>query len=363
MPARQYGSQYRFGYNGQEKDDEVAGVGNINTAMFWEYEVRLGRRWNRDIITTAAESPYATFKNNPILFNDVNGDCVDCTHKTKKGDTYSSLAKKYDVTVQELRGWNKYEDTKIPVGVDLIISDPNVIGVSEHKPGVGPDMASAHMTDIEAANVIGGGTNYDLQRRQNWSEGQLETEMKELGDAWASSDKDRAMVSRVFNHFLNGKGEAFIDGYLTDKALNHGSTQKFIHRDLIPKFDLLVKRNHGYRSGDPSFNLDIYGGPRFNETDWWIFGGDNNTGLKITINDIWAYRIKVVNYTEVENQYHAVVALTLYDHFGLDSKDFTEHTFAPIYPGFYSWFILQYQKGRHPFVTTMPMLINISGTK
>ncbi|MFO0477362.1 MAG: RHS repeat domain-containing protein [Bacteroidota bacterium] len=65
---------YRYGFNGQEKDDEIAGNGNINTAEFWQYDTRLGRRWNTDPIVKPWESPYATFANNPIWFSDVNGD-------------------------------------------------------------------------------------------------------------------------------------------------------------------------------------------------------------------------------------------------------------------------------------------------
>lgn len=65
---------YRFGFNGQERDDEIAGAGNINTAEFWEYDSRLGRRWNLDPVVKIEESPYLCFNGNPILKNDVNGD-------------------------------------------------------------------------------------------------------------------------------------------------------------------------------------------------------------------------------------------------------------------------------------------------
>jgi hypothetical protein len=65
---------YRFGFNGQMKDDEVAGVGNHNTAMFWEYDTRTGRRWNRDPVTHPDESSYSTFGGNPIRNSDINGD-------------------------------------------------------------------------------------------------------------------------------------------------------------------------------------------------------------------------------------------------------------------------------------------------
>ncbi|MBK6987043.1 MAG: hypothetical protein IPH33_01695 [Bacteroidetes bacterium] len=58
---------YRFGFNGQERDNEIAGVGNINTAEFWEYDTRIARRWNLDPIVQESSSNYATFFNNPTL--------------------------------------------------------------------------------------------------------------------------------------------------------------------------------------------------------------------------------------------------------------------------------------------------------
>jgi len=64
---------YKYGFNGQELDDEIYGNGNLNTADFWEYDTRLGRRWNVDPIIKNWESPYACFFNNSIVVADVNG--------------------------------------------------------------------------------------------------------------------------------------------------------------------------------------------------------------------------------------------------------------------------------------------------
>jgi hypothetical protein len=74
MPGRNYqpATPYRYGMNGQEKDDEIAQ--GIYTAMYWEYDSRIGRRWNRDPKPTAEISDYACFNNNPVLQTDVNGD-------------------------------------------------------------------------------------------------------------------------------------------------------------------------------------------------------------------------------------------------------------------------------------------------
>jgi Metallopeptidase toxin 2 len=65
---------YRFGFNGQEKVDEISGVGNHNTALFWEYDTRLGRRWNVDPVVKPWRSPFDAFNNNPIIMIDPNGD-------------------------------------------------------------------------------------------------------------------------------------------------------------------------------------------------------------------------------------------------------------------------------------------------
>lgn len=69
-------SAYRFHFNGQEADNEVAGSGNSYTAEFWQYDSRLGRRWNVDPVVKDWESPYATFRNNPIVLKDPRGDDV-----------------------------------------------------------------------------------------------------------------------------------------------------------------------------------------------------------------------------------------------------------------------------------------------
>ncbi len=67
---------YRYGFNTQEKDDEIYGSGNSYSALFWQYDARLGRRWNRDPKPNPSISQYATFSGNPIFFSDILGDTV-----------------------------------------------------------------------------------------------------------------------------------------------------------------------------------------------------------------------------------------------------------------------------------------------
>jgi RHS repeat-associated protein len=56
--------------NAQEKDEELAGT---YAAEYWQYDSRLGRRWNVDPVTKPHECSYAAFANNPIWFVDPNG--------------------------------------------------------------------------------------------------------------------------------------------------------------------------------------------------------------------------------------------------------------------------------------------------
>jgi small nuclear ribonucleoprotein (snRNP)-like protein len=76
MPGRSFAAsaatKYRYSINGQEKDSELND--NITTALYWEYDSRIGRRWNTDPVVKEYESSYLCFGGNPIAKVDFNGD-------------------------------------------------------------------------------------------------------------------------------------------------------------------------------------------------------------------------------------------------------------------------------------------------
>ena len=86
MPGRKFSASngYRYGFNGQDKSDDVT-QGNY-TAMFWEYDTRIGRRWNLDPKPTFGLSQYSTFSNNPIWFSDPLGDTTFVNAADKNGN-------------------------------------------------------------------------------------------------------------------------------------------------------------------------------------------------------------------------------------------------------------------------------------
>ena len=74
QPGRQSGSFGRNGFNGQERSTEIDVNGNHNTAEFWEYDARIGRRWNKDPKPSAYLSAYAALVNSPFWKIDFKGD-------------------------------------------------------------------------------------------------------------------------------------------------------------------------------------------------------------------------------------------------------------------------------------------------
>lgn len=86
MPGRKYiissTSTYRYSINGQEKEFELNE--NITSAGYWEYDSRIGRRWNVDPVVKEFESPFLCFSGNPIFFSDPNGMDAGNTGRKEK---------------------------------------------------------------------------------------------------------------------------------------------------------------------------------------------------------------------------------------------------------------------------------------
>jgi RHS repeat-associated protein len=80
--------EYRYGFNGMEKDDEISGEGNNYTTEFRDYDSRLGRWLSIDpeFKHFPWQSPYAAFDNNPIRNNDPKGLAAEDQIEGDEGD-------------------------------------------------------------------------------------------------------------------------------------------------------------------------------------------------------------------------------------------------------------------------------------
>ncbi len=71
-------SEYRFGFNGKEKEDEPKGYGNSYDFGDRIYDPRIGKWLSIDFLSTAYApiTPFAFSLNNPIAFRDLDGNVV-----------------------------------------------------------------------------------------------------------------------------------------------------------------------------------------------------------------------------------------------------------------------------------------------
>lgn len=135
MPGRSFtanNSSYRYGFNGQENSSEIEANGNSYTAEFWQYDARIGRRWNTDPKPTIGISPYAAFNNNPVFYSDPFGDTtvagagggqsVGIDEKTNSLQFYSSASYKISGT-----------NTGVPVQEGQLRSFSNALGTFSAK--------------------------------------------------------------------------------------------------------------------------------------------------------------------------------------------------------------------------------------
>ena len=87
MPGRNKQSdEYRYGFNGMERDDEVKGAGNSYDFGARMYDSRLGRWLSIDRQHSKYPwcSPYVFVANKPIVFVDPNGEEIIITGPQSK---------------------------------------------------------------------------------------------------------------------------------------------------------------------------------------------------------------------------------------------------------------------------------------
>jgi LysM repeat protein len=315
MPNRTYsaGNGYRYGFNGQEKSNEIKDEGNSYTAAYWEYDSRLGRRWNVDPIFRAYESPYAAFGNNPILLNDPDGLTAGDPqkHTVQEGDNLTKIAKQYNTTIDNLVTWNKIANRdEIGVNQILTVSDPAIAAAQtktadqktfETYPNFGQSTgwttrSSTHKNEFEITNATSG-IDVGKASMQNFDVVYLQGGLLEK----IKADPD-----------LLSKENILVDKIKTDKR--YGS-ESFYMSGLLSNAE-----------GKPGVG---FGGQRWtsaNET--WSSPNRNNPLLhkstwKVAANELtWVLRNATVKYfVEVDPQGGINIQYRLYDRLDLSKQD------------------------------------------
>ena len=173
MPGRKYtaGSAYRYGFNGQEKSTELNQA--FTTAEFWEYDSRIGRRWNVEPVIAKYPnlSGYVVFANDPVnlqdpdgkdiiyvngyrLFGTMNADDRNWKDPKKLKDTYwNSVNKDFNTEVSRYFNDGKSQETEHYVSGDHNITSSAHSRIIEGKK-IGIQMVSSGEIKVSKTNNI-----------------------------------------------------------------------------------------------------------------------------------------------------------------------------------------------------------------
>ena len=111
--------------------------GSSYTAEYWQYDSRIGRRWNKDPVIKVYESPYVAFGNSPTWVVDplgldsitINSQGVVTDITVMEGDDrLFEINDKGIVNQIELNDQNWFNDMAISVGMKILydVSQQNI---------------------------------------------------------------------------------------------------------------------------------------------------------------------------------------------------------------------------------------------
>lgn len=255
MVGRSYqANKYRYGFNGQEKSKEINE--NSFTAEFWQYDARLGRRWNLDPKPNVGISSYSVFANNPIFYSDPLGDTIVTgaggTHSIDIDEKQNSLEYYNSNTTYSISGTK----TQVPVQAGQLRSFSNVLGkfsarwttgangttaFAGYKNDKGQDLGTA----VQELNEFTSSWKYKL-----WSLGshiQREHDKDPLG-----FNLKLTTTLLIISATAAVEPVGYSPGYNPSVTLSEGSAEfGFAYRAINPAFVKSTTQNGFYMSGAP----------------------------------------------------------------------------------------------------------------
>lgn len=209
----------------------------------------------------------------------------------------------------------------------------------------------------------------------NWSDFVL-TDAASFRSSWEymctslfSTEPLQTVILDMIDHFMSGSAMEYSHETLTEKVLEHTSTQNYIEAVKNCIYQLLNLYNGDimqlyYVASDRDYNplVQLMDSKKI-DPPFYNTANDKVTGLTICLDGLWGNKIEVKSYSKMGNSYSGVLSFTLYDHFGLDAADVEKYG---LLPGFRSWYILQHNKNYNgaykPFVTMINFDVPFSGT-
>jgi hypothetical protein len=180
-----------------------------------------------------------------------------------------------------------------------------------------------------------------------------------------NGDVLHAMVDKA----QRNEGGEYSNANLTRTAAEYDKCKKFM--DDVTKIiigEIKKSRNNiqRFKINNPQTNNGIiFPILEKNKINRPLLDGNFN-GLRIAVNDVWAYQVFIKGCTISGSQYKLDLEYIFWDHFGLDMPDIEKFgDGAPLgvsYDIFIAWFIVQHFRGYKPFITKIPIVKSYKGS-
>jgi RHS repeat-associated protein len=261
MPGRIYSGEtaYRYGFNGMEKDDELAGEGNSYTTEWRQLDARIGRWLSTDPVVHAHFSPYSSFDNNPIYFLDPKGSNSGDYKSAQTGEILGSDGvadglvhtineEDFEINPMFTPEGNKNNLSSKVISTDGYIANPQLIE-SETNLDVGfvfekPQFTALLKASAGGTGEIEGGIGFDIQfksanvigfQENDWYAAQINygnplddsdnSDIKETN--WSYGFSIPGIGYKI--HGKDGPGDTFIEKTMDIQIL------LFQYREIFPK--------------------------------------------------------------------------------------------------------------------------------
>ena len=251
MPGRKSSGEYRYSFNGKERDDEIKGSGNSLDFGARIYDPRLGRFLSTDPLQKKYPdlSPYHFSGNNPILFVDYDGKDfgVKIDHDAKTivivANVYTTSKTAYDQALKSANAWNAKSATVDGYAVTFQVK-----------------VMEASKSPMSREDIIKANPSL-VNKRGKVNEGKLATIQNKNADnaAWADAIADDIGNVYAGNKGYNSKsvsGETYVGGVTANGK--HISMNTHDESGDMGGYPDLVTHEEGHL-----FGLDDEGGPYF----------------------------------------------------------------------------------------------------
>lgn len=343
----------RYLYQGQEMDGEVKGEGNSYTTEFRQYDPRIGRWLTLDpeVSNYPAYSPYMAMMDNPIIYNDPQGDDpIGKQHKVQKGDTYWKIAQnsKGKISVDDLKKWNAGVDpSKLKIGSFINVSDPSEgyslgangkVGAGEDSKSETNGTPSTEKGINEVNHYIVSKTNIEKESRNDFKT----VNMLAAGAGTQSAvGKDQM---KAVNRFLTGLGGVYTDYLNAENAVIMSLVYKELSRTINLNFENAYKNAEGDIS---KMKMVIPTPPNLggiSKQMLALFGGTQY--IEIFVTDFERCG---------DGSYSGTLQVEIYDDYGVSIGDVTKKysyaaNLAGAPKGLVGMWVLQHQYGYKPMI-------------